>query len=729
MKEISLIILTMFLGGLLVFPQEGEKALQKEGKIVHTEGCPESCKRCQDMFKDAISYFKKNVFRLPRREVVVSQEEVGHYIGMAIGGLVLLSSLKEDDKKGRKIIRKITRRLRKFIVNARGLITQANWTIGMISLYFAELHLRGEDQSRYIKKLVRLIERSQNKEGGWGHGKVVMAVLPSYPVTLVACTNWCAIGLGLFKKMGFSVKKRVIRRVIKLYEKLQSPEGGFPYGGLPYRTGYEAGRTTGGVIALFALGRTSTPLFSKTVRFINNNVQDIPKGHATPQMHLFSGSIAFYLLGKALWKRYYNRFRDLFIDLQEKNGRFRNIRPISTRRIVLSLPLFTHSLIMASLSPGRFKFIERLREGFRKADLPSLEPEKIETARLKKIWNPGSGNITSFHLQDQRVYIATDSGGIYCVELPSGKKIWQRKFNDKWDISAITSSDQKIFLALRSKRQNIEVVAGVAASLEKIKIRVLDIATGKKVQKEKKLRLPGGVVPYMSVYEGYVYLSMGGVIYSLRADDMKRMWKRRMRGSILSKVKGGRIEIDRGSIYIAQGEYLYCLDKDKGRKVWRFKMRKSTSLPMINSFTVGEESIIVTSTEGKLYLLQRARGGLLWEFQTGSAFGGCSAPILSEKRLYAVNEGGTLYSLDLRSGKELWRFHTYATGSNKFVISRDGMIYILAKKLLYKVTMEGKLLKKTRLDLEAEGSEIRVILKDDTLYIFTPEEIYRLEGG
>lgn len=178
----------------------------------------------------------------------------------------------------------------------------ANWTDGFAALYLFERSLRdGKDRPAFAR-LARRIAEYQNDEGGWGHGA---SLGPSfYPSTLIATTNWSLLGLGLARRRGIAVDGECIDAGLDLVRHVQAANGSLPYGGLPYRRGFEAGRTSGTVLALAALGLGDTDAFRRAADYVLRNVASLPNGHASPAMHVLMGALACYVLGDEAWASY-----------------------------------------------------------------------------------------------------------------------------------------------------------------------------------------------------------------------------------------------------------------------------------------------------------------------------------------------------------------------------------------------------------------------------------------
>jgi hypothetical protein len=215
--------------------------------------------------------------------------------------------------------RSIDQRIDDF-VRAPACTPQDSWNHGLALLYLAERNLRGEANQPLIETLVSKLVRSQNAEGGWGHKE--QGARETYPTTLVALTGWSLLGLGLAERLGVEVDKTAVEKGWALCQEVQSPTGAFPYGGPPYRKGFEAGRTGTVVAALAAWGRTQGVSFQRAVEFLLCNAQSVPRGHASPAMHLLSGALAFRLLGDETWSAYEQAVLELVRKKQQEDGTF-----------------------------------------------------------------------------------------------------------------------------------------------------------------------------------------------------------------------------------------------------------------------------------------------------------------------------------------------------------------------------------------------------------------------
>jgi hypothetical protein len=199
----------------------------------------------------------------------------------------------------------------------------ANWTQGFAAFAVFERGLRGGGERALEQRLADGFRDRQNAEGAWNHGLQTDAQF--YPSTLIASTNLALITLGLARRRGVTVDAQAIDEALALLRDVQSPRGAFPYGGRPYRRGFEAGRTAGTVVALAALGRTGDAMFRRACEYLRDNVASIPDGHASPAMHVLLGALCCQILGGDLLASYRTTVVNRVLDVQREDGSFDDV--------------------------------------------------------------------------------------------------------------------------------------------------------------------------------------------------------------------------------------------------------------------------------------------------------------------------------------------------------------------------------------------------------------------
>lgn len=188
---------------------------------------------------------------------------------------------------------------------------------GFATLFLGEVYGMVPDDrvKEKLQKAVRLIEQSQNKEGGWRY----MPVPFDADISVTICQ---VMGLRAARDAGIKVEKDVIDKAIAYVRKCQNPDGGFSYmanfgggGG----SGFE--RSAAGVAALYYAGVFEGDDLKRGLEYIR---QFMPgKGAASKQInHYFYGEYyaaqATFLAGGDYWAAWYPAIRDELINRQDK---------------------------------------------------------------------------------------------------------------------------------------------------------------------------------------------------------------------------------------------------------------------------------------------------------------------------------------------------------------------------------------------------------------------------
>ena len=213
---------------------------------------------------------------------------------------------------------------------------------GFATLFLAEVYgMTGDDRVKEkLQKAVRLIERTQNNEGGWRY----MPVPFDADISVTICQ---VMALRAARDAGIKVDKDVIDKSIKYVRDCQNPDGGFSYmarrGG-----GGQSGfaRSAAGVSALYYAGVFEGDDITRGLKYI---LKFLPsKNVADPEMegHYFYGHYyavqAMFLAGGDYWAAWYPAIRNQLIANQQPDGSWQgdNSKDYSTSMalIVLQMP-------------------------------------------------------------------------------------------------------------------------------------------------------------------------------------------------------------------------------------------------------------------------------------------------------------------------------------------------------------------------------------------------------
>ncbi len=192
---------------------------------------------------------------------------------------------------------------------------------GFATLFLGELYgMTGDDSIRdKLQKAVRLIEKCQNREGGWRYQPA--------PIDADISVTICQImALRAARDAGIKVQRDVIDNSIKYVRSCQNPDGGFSYmahqggGG-----GSGFARSAAGVASLYYAGVFEGDDLVHGLTYLE---KFLPSKHtvADPEMegHYFYGNYyavqAMFLAGGKWWAEWYPAIRDQLVANQQSDG-------------------------------------------------------------------------------------------------------------------------------------------------------------------------------------------------------------------------------------------------------------------------------------------------------------------------------------------------------------------------------------------------------------------------
>lgn len=229
-----------------------------------------------------------------------------------------------------------------------------------------------------------------------------------------------------------------------------------------------------------------------------------------------------------------------------------------------------------------------------------------------------------------RVFVGAGDGGLYALELRSGRRIWR-------------------------------------------------FATGGRVRSSP------------AYADGVVYVgSMDGKLYAVDAESGARRFVFETEGAALDSAKEG---YDRTSItsspsvspdaifFGSRDGHLYAIERNGGGRRWRFGHRVE-GVPgepevawVVGSPAVAGGLVLVGSSDGKFFdAVSAADGREAWRFRTTERI--FSSGAVAGGMVFFGCDDGHLFALDAASGAERWRFATGAMIVSSPVLAADGAILV-----------------------------------------------------
>ena len=213
---------------------------------------------------------------------------------------------------------------------------------GFATLFLGEVYgMTGDEQVKEkLQRAVRLIEQTQNRQGGWRYQPVPYDA----DISVTICQ---VMGLRAARDAGIKVDKGTIDHAIEYVKNCHNPDGGFSYmanqggGG-----GSGFARSAAGVSALYYAGVFEGDEITSGLNYIKQFTPG--KGMAADaEGHYFYGHYyavqAMFLAGGDYWKTWYPAIRDQLIARQNGtsgawSGDFSEDYATSMALIILQMP-------------------------------------------------------------------------------------------------------------------------------------------------------------------------------------------------------------------------------------------------------------------------------------------------------------------------------------------------------------------------------------------------------
>ena len=272
-----------------------------------------------------------------------------------------------------------------------------------------------------------------------------------------------------------------------------------------------------------------------------------------------------------------------------------------------------------------------------------------------ELWNfdTVSNVSSSAAIVDNKVYVGAYNGKIYCLNASEkGSKIWEfptggyvhsspAVFDDKVYIG---SSDGKLYClnaSLGNESWNHttggEVGSSPAVAAGKVYVGSSDnniycLYTNGTLNWNYSTN--GSIISSPAVVNGKVYFgSKDWKVYCLDANSGSDIWNESLGGSVNSSPA-----VWGGNVYIGSNDSLYCLDADTGDTVW-----SNATGDTINwsSPAVADGKVYISSSDRKLYCFNAVTGAPIWNYTTNDL--GWSSPAVADGKVYVGSHNGSVY--------------------------------------------------------------------------------------
>lgn len=246
----------------------------------------------------------------------------GHAGITGLGGLAFMSA---GNLPGRGRYGDNVRRAMEFVMAScqeSGVIASDNthgvmYGHGFATLFLAEVYGMSPDDrlKEKLQKAVKLIQKTQNHEGGWRYTPA--------PIDADISVTICQVmALRAARDAGIKVEKNTIDMAIQYVRRCQCPDGGFSYqAGQGSGSGFA--RSAAGVASLYYAGVFEGNDLKRGLDYLKQFSDSAGRGRMTGMegMYFYGhyyASQAMFLAGGAYWAGYYPAIRDQLCERQNK---------------------------------------------------------------------------------------------------------------------------------------------------------------------------------------------------------------------------------------------------------------------------------------------------------------------------------------------------------------------------------------------------------------------------
>ncbi len=232
-----------------------------------------------------------------------------------------------------------------------------------------------------------------------------------------------------------------------------------------------------------------------------------------------------------------------------------------------------------------------------------------DVSRGRHLWRKRIGHIESSPvIYNDRLFIATLDGKLYCMNSEDGEIIWQAEV-DEPVYSSPAIWEESVIIGTTGK-----------------KIFSFDIDDGKKIWEKD---VEGSIFTSPSVNNGTIFIgTIGNTFYAIDVETGMIKWEFKTNARIYSTAAVNENIV----IFGCNDKSLYSLNQENGELLWKFDCGG-----LINtSPVIAGDNVYFGSLNHNLYGLDLNNGELKWEFKTSGRIR--SSPIIYKNYLIASSE-------------------------------------------------------------------------------------------
>lgn len=183
----------------------------------------------------------------------------------------------------------------------------------------------------------------------------------------------------------------------------------------------------------------------------------------------------------------------------------------------------------------------------------------------------------------------------------------------------------------------------------------IDLATGEEIwnfKAEGPVSAPGAVLDE-KVFFGDTY----GFVYALSVVDGSEIWRFETEGKIEGGVNIQEVEGGPDQIFVGSHDYyLYSLDSETGKVLWKYETGNYIVATPSLIQSGGNDAICFGGCDGLLHVVPASGKGAKKEVEIGSYIANTSA--VSDGISYVAHNGGEIVAVEIATGETVWTIKT-----------------------------------------------------------------------